>query len=188
MKKYVLLLLFAVLLAGLYYLVFTKDEWEEARPYFVSPTPISEKEKVSELEIRQLIERYLPQNVLRTTNDGKVFCSHKYYGFEEDRNTDRLRVYLYAHCEEYFLKGSAVVLGSGISHPVVLNFSFDDSTAEFLDIEVPQTGLKYADSVEKMFPEKYIRQVLEDTGAITISPSPKTQAENYYKGKLEVYF
>ncbi len=58
----------------------------------------------------------------------------------------------------------------------------------FQSVVFPKNGSEYNNSLKEMFPEKILSEVLKEVDTKTLTPLPKIQAENYYKGKLEVYF
>ena len=119
---------------------------------------------------------------------GKVFCSNKIYGSSRDYKKKILEVYAYTYCEEYYLRDTVVTLGGGIATPLKATFTigFDDLT--YQSVEFPKNGSEYEKSLSEMFPENIMSEVKIQVDTAKLAPLPKTQAENYYKGKLEVYF
>lgn len=190
MKKIIILIVFAGLIAGLYYFVFSKDEWKSESP--LSDVFVSDEEEyiksINDKDVQKYVFNSLPEKVLKPEFGGKVFCSSKMFGYETDVKTNIVSVYVYAYCEEYYIKNDKPVLGSGISSPVKLTFKAQKKELVFDSLTVPKDGEEYISSIRSMYPQKYQDEAVKNVDVNTLIPLPKTQAENYYKGKLEVYF
>lgn len=190
MKRIALLVVFAGLIVGLYYFVFSKDEWKSESP--LSSVFVSESEEyiksISDKDIQKYVFYTLPEKALKPEFGGKVFCSSKMFGYDTDVKSSMVSVYVYAYCEEYYIKNDKPVLGSGVSYPIKLTFKGQKKELLFDSLTVPKDGDEYVSSIRLMYPQKYQDEAIKNVVTSTLIPLPKTQAENYYKGKLEVYF
>lgn len=189
MKKILILVVFAGVIIGLYYFVFSKEDWN------VNPSSSVELsddqiylKQLTHQEVNKVVFNALPGEIFQSELKGKVFCANHLYGYVTDADQNLVYAYIYAHCEEYILEGEDIVLGKGISVPLRILFKYKNDNLIFDSISLPKDGSDYVKSINEIFPEKYTGDVLTPIDTSTLVPSPKTQADNYYKGKLEVYF
>ncbi len=190
MKKILLLALLAGIIFGAYYFIFSKDDWESGTP--LSSVSVSEEkryaENLSEKDIQKIVFYTLPEHALIPGNKGKVFCSNRMFGYDEDYKENVINVYIFAYCEEYYLKGDKITPGSGISSPLKMIFKIGKESLIYNSLLLPGNESENKNSIPEVFPEKYVNDAIKGVDLSELIPSPKTQAENYYKGKLEVYF
>jgi len=189
-KKIIALIVLAALIVGLYYFVFSKNEWERESP--ISGVFVSDEEKyinqITDKEVQKYVFYTLPEKVLRPGYGGKVFCSNKLFGYEKDIKENSVTAYVYAYCEEYYLRNDKPTLGSGVSCPVRLVFTSEKNGLVLNYLSILKDGDQYANSIRDVFPKEYQEEAIQGIDTTLLIPAPKTQAENYYKGKLEVYF
>jgi len=189
-KKIIPLIIIAGLMIGAYYFIFSNEEWNDEGS--LSKGFLSEEQKylesLTEKEIQKQVFYTMSQEVLKPQFGGKVFCASKLYGFNIDPEDLILNVYLWGYCEEYYIKGETITLGTGISQAMKLTFKTDGNRLMFDSIVTPKDGYDYENSINIIFPEEHVKQALEGPDTKQMIPSPKTQADNYYTGKLEVYF
>ncbi len=190
MKKILIFAVVAGIILAVYYLIFSKEEWNEEGPQ--SPVAVSDEQKyvenLNESEIQKVVFHTLPEHALKSEYGGRVFCSNYIFGYEGDYKGNVLNVYLHAYCEEYYLKGDKITLGSGVSYPLKLIYRIEKQSLLYDSLVLPKDGSEYGKSIADMFPAKYVDEAVRGVDIKALIPSPKTQAENYYKGKLEVYF
>ena len=190
MKRFIPLLLLAGVMIVAYYFIFSNEEWNDEGS--LSKGFLSEEQKylesLTEKEIQKQVFYTMSQEVLKPQFGGKVFCASKLYGFNIDPEDLILNVYLWGYCEEYYIKGETITLGTGISQAMKLTFKTDGNRLMFDSIVTPKDGYDYENSINIIFPEEHVKQALEGPDTKQMIPSPKTQADNYYTGKLEVYF
>ena len=190
MKRFIPLLLLAGVMIVAYYFIFSNEEWNDEGS--LSKGFLSEEQKylesLTEKEIQKQVFYTMSQEVLKPQFGGKVFCASKLYGFNIDPKDLILNVYLWGYCEEYYIKGETITLGTGISQAMKLTFKTDGNRLMFDSIVTPKDGYDYENSINIIFPEEHVKQALEGPDTKQMIPSPKTQADNYYTGKLEVYF
>jgi len=103
-----------------------------------------------------LLEKYLNNIILKPEFGGKVFCVFNKYGFEEKDN--QIAYYLWAYCEEYYKKGTEILMGSGVSIPVRLNASKKGNQIIITDYKKPIDGEDYSKSIREMFPERFFKR------------------------------
>lgn len=190
MKKILILAILAGVILGLYFFVFSREEWEDNAS--LSSTDLSDDKKylmnLTVQDINKTVFDILPREIFQAEFQGKVFCANHLYGFVAEDDQKIVNVYIYALCEEYYLRGEDVVLGKGVSVPLRISLKYKNDNLIFDSMLLPKDGSEYAESIKNIFPEKYIGDVSTPIDTSTLVPSPKTQADNYFKGKLEVYF
>ena len=191
MRKAIPFIALAVILVGSYYFIFSQKEFGKKDDSSVE-IPLSKDlkylENLNEKEIQDVLLQTLPDNALEAKFGGKVFCSDYLYGFDTDKEQKTVSVYLYAYCEEYYFKGDDILLGGGISSPLKVVYSVSDSNLVFESLYKPEEGSNYQKSISDIFPEVFVSDILKGIDVNTLVPSPKIQADNYFKGRLEVYF
>jgi len=164
MKRFIPLLLLAGVMIVAYYFIFSNEEWNDEGS--LSKGFLSEEQKylesLTEKEIQKQVFYTMPQEVLKP--------------------------HLWGYCEEYYIKGETITLGTGVSEPIKLAFKNDGKRLTFDSVITPKDGNEYENSIRIIFPEEHVKQALEGVDTKQMVPSPKTQADNYYTGKLEVYF
>lgn len=190
MKKIIILTVIAGLIVAGYYFIFSKNDSKNTGP--LSSILVSEDQKyvesLTDKEIQKTVFFTLPERALIPEFGGKVFCSDKVFGFDSNVKEKIVYIYVYAYCEEYYIKNDKPVLGSGVSYPIKLIFKISKQILVYNSLVSPKNGSEYASSIKEMFPEKYATEAINGVDVLKLIPLPKTQAENYYKGKLEVYF
>jgi len=190
-KKAVPFIVLAVVLIASYYLYFEKKSFIDSdRSSYLAPTTMEEGyiNSIDDKEIQKAVFTFLPEEIKDNESGGKTFCSSYLYGIEKNTKKSEVAAYIYAYCEEYYLKEESVIKASGISSPAKITFRVEKNNLTFSSLELPKEGSAFESSIRQIFPESYIKDVLKGVNISDFSPSPKVQAENYYKGRLEVYF
>lgn len=194
MKKLVLIIIPLGLVAviGGFYLLKQSSPQEETtgeQKISVSPSPaespsITESPEaplpVNEALINQQLDDYLPQEVLETNYNGRVFCSHHLYGYDKNKETGMISVYTWAYCEEYYLDNGELKMGSGGSFPVLVSMEVQNGVLGIHGHQVPKEGSLYAPSIREMFPEEYAEEAIAGYNIELFKPSPEEQAKAYY--------
>ena len=193
MKKILLLILFAGILVASYYYLSSKDEERSQTVKLTSVPPDVIKEQdyinsLSEKDIKEEVFYTLPQYVIKPEFGGKIFCANSIFGFDKAASEKSLFVYVWASCEEYYLKGTVVKLGAAISTPLKLKYISVSQKLVYESITLPKNGSEYKSSIAEMFPSQFQAPAIAGIDPAALIPSPKLQADNYYKGRLEVYF
>lgn len=190
MKKIFLLLIFAGLIIASYYFIFSKEEWSDENLTLIGEKSPSQKylENLKDSEISKNVFYIDTDRILKAEFGGKVFCVYKIFGHEIDNEKMNLNIYTQVFCEEYYLKNDEVTLGGGVSSPAKITFTVRNEELELQSIYFPKNGQEYLGSLKEIFPEKYYNLVIVFADISSLSPQPSLQAENYFKGKLEVYF
>jgi hypothetical protein len=193
MKKILLLILFAGIIVAVYYFISFREENESRNimPTVVPPDVAREQDYLNSLtdkEIQEEVFFTLSQYVIKPEFGGKVFCADSIFGYDKTVSEKSISVYVWAYCEEYYLKGSTVRLGAAVSKPVKVKYISVNQKLNYDSIIVPNEGSGYKESITEMFPKEFQDQAVAGIDNTTLIPSPKVQADNYYKGRLEVYF
>ena len=134
---------------------------------------------VSEALINEQLENYLPQ-VLETNYDGKVFCSHYLYGYDEEKPTGLVKTYVWAYCEEYYLENGKLKMGSGVSEPLMILLELQNGALMVKSHQEPRDGELFAPSVREMFPVNYAEEAIAGYPVVQLKPSPQEQAQAFY--------
>ena len=193
MKKILLLILFAGILVASYYYISSKEEDrpQNVNPTIVPPDVAREQDYLNSLtdkDIKGEVFYTLPQYVMKPEFGGKVFCADSIFGYEKSVSEKSVSVYVWVYCEEYYLKGGTIHLGTAVSTPVKLKYISLNQKLNYDSITIPKEGSSYKGSIIEIFPEKFQDSAIAGLDNTTLVPSPKIQADNYYKGRLEVYF
>src|SRR5262245_53774880 len=67
-------------------------------------------------ELKDTTNNYLVENIARPGFGGKMFCTHKVLDIDEKDGI--VNEYLYAYCQEYYLKTDGIAEGTGMGFPV----------------------------------------------------------------------
>jgi hypothetical protein len=134
---------------------------------------------VSEVLIEEQLKTYLP-SIGELSYNGKLFCTHHLYGFDEDKENNQIKVYVWAYCEEYYLENNQLKMGFGVSEPVLVTMETKDGALVATSYREPGNGSLYAPSIKEMFPEKYAQDAINGFSVDQLKPSPKEQAEAFY--------
>ena len=134
---------------------------------------------VSEALIEEQLKAYLPK-IGQPAYNGQVFCAHHLYGFDEDKENNLVKTYVWAYCEEYYQENGQLKMGFGVSEPVLVTMELKDGALVAKSYKEPGNGSLYAFSIKEMFPEKYTQDAINGFSVDQLKPSPKEQAEEYY--------
>ena len=93
----------------------------------------------------------------------KQFEVHKVYGTSESDGVTT--VYMWSFFGG-FNRSAGLAEQTGHSLPAVIKLSKKGGGYEVTDYKEPQDGSSYSSSLKKLFPEKYIKRIHQDTGNI----------------------
>jgi len=136
---------------------------------------------VNEDLIKETLKSSLSKVALKPEYGGSVFCSNHLYGFDEDKDSKMISVYVWVYCEEYFKEAQDIKMGSGVSYPIKVAMEIQKGTLGIQGIEVPQDGEGYASSIRDMFPDQYETEAINGFDVALLYPTPKQQAGEYFK-------
>lgn len=122
------------------------------------------------------ILRYLEKNLTRAIKDGVVFCSYEELvdsGNGENR-------FLYAACQEFYLKNGKIYMGSGILTPVKLIVSNG-----VFSHWVPRDGSYFANDIKTIFPESLQEEAINYRNYEILQKINVLRAENYFNATIE---
>lgn len=103
------------------------------------------------------IQDYLVRNIGISAFRGKVFCVYEPLDAEQGAEG---KIYLWALCQEYYLKQEVLKIGSGASLPVALQVREENGHYEIIDHTVPQDGAYYRPDVRIIFPRSTWSQIM----------------------------
>ncbi|GGE55781.1 hypothetical protein GCM10007140_02670 [Priestia taiwanensis] len=128
--------------------------------FFRPSSTIDGDEQVTE-EMNNVISNYIQDKYKREdTPSSKTFEVHKVYGTEEIDGI--ISLYLYTQYGEY--EGDELIQGH--SYPVRIRLEKSGSSYTVTEYTKPESGYYYPSSIEDMFPKKYARKALKDTGNV----------------------
>lgn len=106
----------------------------------------------------EAIEKYLDNNVMETSYNGKIFSSHLIFMKQSDK------IYLWAYMQEYYKREGKTHLGSGWSVPLILNIENSAKGIIIIGHKAPCDGELYSKEIKELFPEKIQQQIFEFPG------------------------
>jgi hypothetical protein len=130
---------------------------------------------------------YLQNSILPPAFARQVFCAYSLLGSETRNN--KIYVYLWALCSEYYLTDGKLTPGTGVSEPITLVATPSQQSYTITEHLEPENGTAYAPSIRKMFPEKYYNEIFSKTQlydtviARKLMNSVEQQAKIYYNLK-----
>ena len=114
-------------------------------------------ESPQSVDYLSFVEGYLIENIGIASFGGQVFCSCDVLDTKpENINVD---VYVWAFCEEYYLVGNSLEVGTGSSLPVALHLQRAGGEYRLLSYEVPKDGTGYGPSIQVIFPRVAIERM-----------------------------
>jgi hypothetical protein len=126
----------------------------------------------------EIIQKYLEEQVLQPSFDGKVFSSFKLFKKEDNY------IYIWAYMQEYYKKDNKIESGSGWSVPMVIYFFETPSEVRIKNLFTPKDGDMYTKGIHTHFPEEIQKQILGFQGTqeiLDLENSCKEEAEKFYK-------
>lgn len=103
-------------------------------------------------ELKDVTKNYLVEKLGETGFGGRPFCAYKVMDIE--RNGDDINEYVYAGCQEYYLKDGQLTKGTGLSLPVALLVRKQGSGYAVISHRIPGDGAQFSRDVEKIFPKR----------------------------------
>ena len=107
-----------------------------------------------------IIDKYSSSSYMETE---KQFEVHKVYGTSESEGVTT--VYMWSFFGG-FNRSGGLKEQTGHSLPAVIKLSKKEGGYEVTDYKEPFDGSEYSTSLKKLFPEKYIKRIHQDTGNI----------------------
>lgn len=188
MKRFVWIIFLLILVVFVGWVSVNQLKTQKTETSTKSPTPTQIQEEteettvpqpVSESLINEQLQSFLP-SIGELSYNGKLFCAHHLYGFDEDKENNQVKVYVWAYCEEYYQEGGQKKMGFGVSEPVLVTMELKDGVLTATSYKEPGNGSLYASSIKEMFPEKYATEAINGFTVAELKPSPKEQAEAFY--------
>lgn len=133
---------------------------------------------------REIVKTYLEKNILKPSFGGEIFCNFEFLGEENNSN---IHFYVWALCQEYYLKGSGIREGTGVSEPVALTLKRENDTYKVISHKEPEDGSFYPESIKRIFP-KSVRQNKMFSNDVNYHNQHIKILENEIKKETEFYF
>lgn len=134
------------------------------------------------LEDEKLIRDYLDTKTddILKARYGKVYSAFDVLG------TDKDRIYVWVHKEEYFKEGNSLVSEDAVAMPLVLYISIDKGL-EINSHKGPEDGTGYGKSMRSLFPENIKNSINTDYNerASRLSEEAKSRAEEDFKNERQ---
>lgn len=103
------------------------------------------------------LDEYLANQLLHASSGGSVICVHDTLGSE--REGDAVELYLWALCEEFYCDQQGLEQGSGVSLPVAVEATRQDSGAWSLAHKTPRDGSDHGQDVSAIFPRRILSKI-----------------------------
>jgi Putative amidase domain len=140
---------------------------------------LSPKDQQLAAEMKGPIKTYLEQNVGEIGFEGKTFCAHKVLGI--DQSGDQIDAYIYAMCQEYYLKGQDLTKGTGLALPVALLVQRNGTQYRVVSHETPGDGARFSADVERIFPRNIHQQIFSaPMNSRGMEDAIETEAKQYF--------
>jgi len=139
--------------------------------------------------LKEAIYDYLQSNILSPNFGGKVFCDYELFGTEI--KNDRVYIYLWTLCMEYYLEDDGLKEGSGISLPIVLTVLSLGEGYKIIEHKQPADGEGTYPDYKEIFPKKYHKKIFPvaeeyNRRADCLSKATEEQARIYYDLEQDV--
>ncbi len=126
-----------------------------------SPTPSLKLDTADSQTINSFLVASLG---IKTHNLGRVYCAYKIL----NSGISRPRViYLWAICQEYYSNQGNIIPGSGISVPLTLVVTWNNSGLQIISHRIPRAGVNYQSDLKDIFPsDMVVNQLLNPDRAM----------------------
>lgn len=123
---------------------------------------------------KQYIKDYLALQVGDANFGGKVFCGYQPFGLGNDGQ--KIQMYLWIVCQEYYWSGDGLQKGSGMSLPVVLIVEWQRGRYKIVDYKDPGNGFEL---LKQNFPPEIQNFLTIDLN------KPQGMSQNWVKTALQ---
>ena len=140
---------------------------------------LTPKEQELAAELKGPTNTYLEQKLGEKGFGGKTFCAHKVFGI--DQSGDQIHTYIYAVCQEYYLKGQDLTKGTGLALPAALFVQKNGAQYRVVSHETPGDGARFSADVERLFPPNIRKQIYSaPLNNASIRSEVENQAKQYF--------
>ena len=137
---------------------------------------ITDNEHLYDIAIEYLKEKYTEEEKeLGQMEDMQIFFDYEGFGISEKGN--KRYAYMWILEEAYYLEDGKLKSGSASSMAYKITFDMD---SKVINVEVPEDGTYYVDSIKKMFPDDIEKKILNFQ---MDDKNLEKQVNDYYKGK-----
>lgn len=130
--------------------------------------------------LKDATQKYVVDNWGESSFGGKAFCAYQVLDIETIDEGKYINEYLWATCQEYYLKDDKLETGTGISLPVALSIELDN-TYKVKNHKVPRDGSMYSYDVEHIFPKRTQDEIFAHEIPNELVEQIRQAAEDYYK-------
>lgn len=144
---------------------------------------LSPKQEQLAAQMKGTIKTYLEQNISEIGFGGKAFCAYRMLGI--DQSGEQIHAYIYALCQEYYLKGQDLTKGTGLAMPVALRVQKDGAQYRVVSHETPHDGSRFSVDVERIFPRNLHKRIFaEPQNTQAIQGEIENDAGQYFHEKV----
>jgi hypothetical protein len=131
------------------------------------PSPTPQEPQVPPLQLpvsitEATLKTYLVESFGITAYGGKAFCAYQLMGYGNTNDQDKA-LNLWVFCQEYYLEGEGLRVGSGVSLPVVIDLQGINGGYHIIGNKFPGDGANYGSDVRQLFPETLWDQIFGTT-------------------------
>lgn len=127
------------------------------------------------------VEGYLVENIGIASFGGQVFCS--FDTLDNRSQNENLDISVWALCEEFYLDGNSLEMGTGSSLPVALHLQRIDGDYRLLSYAVSKDGLGYGPSIQSIFSQVAIQRMCEGNPDCYNGRAQRLELENLQKAR-----
>jgi hypothetical protein len=149
----------------------------------------AQRGSINDKQLPSQIDSYLSKHIVVASSGGKVFSAHKLLG--QDKNGSMLQLYVWAFCQEYYVKNDKLGKGSGMSLPVAFTLEKHNASYRIISHKVPGDGTLYAKDLQKMFPSRVLRDRIFSNDVAycnsivgNLERQAEQEAKRYFKDQL----
>jgi hypothetical protein len=136
----------AVVLAGLMVLAVVRCGWGKDK---LASQQLSSQQTQLAGELKDVTKNYLVEKLGETGFGGRSFCADKVLDVQQ--KGEDINEYVYAACQEYYLKGGELTKGTGLALPVALVIRKEGAGYKVISHQTPGDGARFSSDVERIF-------------------------------------
>jgi hypothetical protein len=141
--------LLAVVTAGLMVLAVFRCGWGKTN---LASQQLSSQQIQLAAELKDITKNDLVEKFGETGFGGRSFCAYKVLDVEQ--KGEDINEYVYAACQEYYLKGGELTKGTGSALPVALLIRKEGLGYRVISHQTPGDGARFSGDIERIFPKK----------------------------------
>ncbi|MDT4898908.1 MAG: hypothetical protein QOH25_3985 [Acidobacteriota bacterium] len=141
---------------------------------------LTDQQKQLANALKDVTQKYVDDNFGKSVFGGKAFCAYQVLDIEAVDGGKYINEYLWATCQEYYLKHDKLETGRGIGLPIALFIQLD-GTYKINSQRIPRDGSMYSYDIENIFPKRTHKEIFAHEIADRLVGQTRQEAEDYYK-------